>query len=131
VPLEEFNFLYQCNLQNNEKITLENLKSKNLICFSGSSIHKKILKDIRFKNTPLEDHIFWSDFMSSNRDICATKFLDVPIGYNQELSLSPIKTKQIVRVFKHIGLLKMPMYFINTLWLRRVEHNLKKRYLMS
>ena len=131
VPLEKYNFSYHCNFQKYKKITLENFNSKNLICFSGSSINKNILKGLQFKNTPLEDHIFWREFIKNNTNMDVVKFLDVPIGYSQVLSLSPIKTKQIARIYKMIGISNMPMYFINTIWLRLMELNLKKRYYKS
>jgi len=123
-----YNSNYNCDLSQVRVIEKRRIKYKNLITFSGASIPTNIAKKYIFVNEPLEDWDFWMQVAENETQLNFIKCIDVPIYYDQAESLSPIKTKQVARVLKKIGYLKMPMYFLETLRLRFSERRSARRF---
>ena len=87
----------------------------------------KIAKDFSFKTRPLEDFIFWNDVLNSSADLRIIKFLDIPIGYNMNQTLSPNKFKQVKRIYGVIGS-GIVIYFFLTIKMIFFEKKLMFRY---
>lgn len=129
LPINIKNFVdcYQSDTSKKLIIDKKIFRFKNLICFSGSSLPTKIAKDFSFKTRPLEDFIFWNDVLNSSADLRIIKFLDIPIGYNMNQTLSPNKFKQVKRIYEVIGA-GIVIYFFLTIKMIFFEKKLMFRY---
>ena len=88
----------------------------------------KIAKKYKFLNEPLEDFLYWRKILKENKNLKICKYLDVPIGYNSDISLSPNKAKQLKRISNHLRGISLLRYFLNTLLLRIYETILFLKY---
>jgi glycosyltransferase involved in cell wall biosynthesis len=130
-PEQNYNCNYDCDFSKVIKIKNTTLKYKNLVTLSGASLPSKIAKKYYFANEPLEDWDYWVKVSNAEPQLDFVKFSDVPIYYDEGQSLSPIKNKQIMRVLRKIGYLKVVVYFFQTFRLRYIENVCKRRFLSA
>jgi glycosyltransferase involved in cell wall biosynthesis len=126
-----YDFNYCCDFTKYIKIKNTTLRYKNFLTLSGASLPTNIAKKYFFINEPLEDWDYWIKISKAELQLSFIKFIDVPIYYDQAESLSPIKTKQIMRVLRKIGYLKLVVYFYQTFRLRYIENVCKRRFLTA
>ncbi len=128
INIHEYKDDYKINFNMSRLLSYQQIETKNFICFSGVCMPSKIAKKYKFLNEPLEDFLYWRKILKENKNLKICKYLDVPIGYNSDISLSPNKAKQLKRISNHLRGISLLRYFLNTLLLRIYETILFLKY---
>ena len=123
---ESVNYEYDYDLTRKRFISRIELKYKNTLPFSGSSLPRSIAKSLNFENCPLEDWLYWKKITKLHQNIRLIKFTHVPIFWHSALSLSPKKIKQISRISNINGLISIPLFLFFAFNLRFEEWRCKK-----
>lgn len=97
----------------------------NFVTLSASVLHIDDAKLSEFKDSYLEDWLYWRCLMLKNKSIKIEK-VNLPIFYSQAISLSPRKSRQIRRVYNVLGIFGLPIYLILKTVLLLFEQRLKR-----
>ncbi|MDC0111093.1 glycosyltransferase family 2 protein [Emcibacteraceae bacterium] len=100
-------------------------KYKNYVCLSGASLPIDLAKSEEFANEPLEDWAYFYNIMSKDKNINIVKFVQCPIVYYSKVTLSPNKYKQLIRLYKKLGLFGLLVNLVLYLKLRFIEKGLE------
>lgn len=86
---------------------------KNMLVLSGASAPAHFAKQIKFKNEPLEDWIYWREYVRHfGKHLKVLKCINVPVGYYQGMTLSPAKRVQVSRIRRHLPGATIVFYFL-------------------
>lgn len=123
-----FNIDYQSDFSRSRRVSSWQLRHKNELVLSGASVPIDIAFKHQFDNCPLEDWLFWRK-ITEDRSFAGRfiRLLDVPIGYDVSPSLSPLKYKQLSRVYRHLSGVRMLFYFAGTIRLKAEEFAIRVR----
>ncbi|WP_040481838.1 glycosyltransferase family 2 protein [Luminiphilus syltensis] len=123
-----YDYEYAADCRRYRVISKSQLAYKNHVVMSGSSSPLSVARRKYFKSEPLEDWLFWIDV---TRDKSwqgkVIRLLDVPIGYDTQPSLSPVKITQVRRVLKRSSVVGMIYYALGVLRLTVEERVLLSR----
>jgi glycosyltransferase involved in cell wall biosynthesis len=122
---------YASDFSKQLEVSSTQIKRKNLITLSGASLPTAVARRYHFPNEPLEDWDYWVSVSTNEPSVKCIKFLDVPIYYDIVVSLSPNKSKQIIRVVKKSGMSNLIYYCIYTVKLKYLEKKLNSKFTKS
>ena len=119
--VSDFDPTIRCSFDRKRIISARQLSRKNHIVFSGSSLPLSAAKTVKFINSPLEDWLYWQAIVRDG--LRFSRLLTVPVAYNNDITLSPNKFRQIRRVYRHLGF-GLLVYFAEVLRIKFEELSL-------